>query len=67
MQKNYGHISGFTFVRKAEKYMKENILKKILPAYFCRQDLQKAGRNFFKNKWILKYFNILTNKYINVS
>ena len=61
MGKNETQISGFAVMKKAP-----SPLKKILPAYLCRYDLQNCVRKSFLNKWVFRYlsfgdFNVLKN------
>ena len=48
MEKNEAKISGFAVVKKASSPWKKAFLKKkIIPAYFCRYDLQSRAQNIF--------------------
>ena len=66
-EKNEAKISGFAVTEKAPSPWKKNFFEKnIRLSYFCRNDLQNSVRNFFKNKWVLRYlsfgdFKVLKN------
>ena len=44
--------------KNLQVFEKKNFEKKFLPAYLCKYDLQNSERNFFLNKWILRYFSL---------
>ena len=58
MEKNEPQIIGFIVARKAPSLWKKMFEKKILPAYLCGCDLQKAVRKWILNKWFSRYLNV---------
>ena len=59
MEKNEPQISGFAAVKKAPSPWKKNFRKTVLPAYFCRYDLQNSVQKFFLDKWFQGYLSLV--------